>query len=320
MSTTAASATLAQARRLGLLLGAAGAVLFSAKAILAKFQFRYGLDALDVMALRMGLSLPLFLGLGLREHLRGNHTPLNRREWAQVLVLGVLGYYLSSLLDFWGLQYVPVSMERLILFLNPTFVVLIGLFAFARRVTRREWVAMAVSYAGVALVFVENLHAEGSHVVRGSLLVLAAAFSYALYLAMSGQLIRRIGSLRLVAYAMTVSSAATALHYLAVREPGRLLSWPAEAYGLALVNAVLCTFLPVTFTMGAVARLGAGTAAQLSALGPVSLVFLGGWLLGERITVLQMLGTAVVLGAVLLLTRAGANSVPIAPSPPPGPR
>lgn len=306
----------ADVRRVGLLLGAAGAVLFSAKAILAKFQFRYGLDALDVMALRMALSLPLFLGLGLREHLRGNRTPLRHREWGQVLVLGVLGYYLSSLLDFWGLQYVPVSMERLILFLNPTFVLLIGLVAFGRKVRRREWIAMAVSYAGVALVFAENLHLEGRNVVRGSLLVLVAAFSYALYLAMSGQLIRRIGSLRLMAYAMTVSTAATALHYGLAREPERLLALPAGAYGLALVNAVLCTFLPVTFTMGAVARLGAGTAAQLSALGPVSLVFLGGWLLNERITALQLLGTAVVLGAVLLLTRAGANSVPIAPTAP----
>ncbi|WP_052108269.1 DMT family transporter [Aerolutibacter daejeonensis] len=305
-----------QARRVGLLLGATGAVLFSAKAILAKFQFRYGLDALDVMALRMALSLPLFLGLGLREHLRGNRTPLRRREWGQVLMLGVLGYYLSSLLDFWGLQYVPVSMERLILFLNPTFVLLIGLVAFGRTVSRHEWIAMAVSYAGVALVFAENLHLEGTNIVRGSLLVLVAAFSYALYLSMSGQLIRRIGSLRLVAYAMTVSTAATALHYALVREPERLLALPAGAYGLALVNAVLCTFLPVTFTMGAVARLGAGTAAQLSALGPVSLVFLGGWLLHERITALQLLGTVVVLGAVLLLTRAGANSVPIASAAP----
>lgn len=316
MGVSAVPAPMVQARRLGLLLGATGAVLFSAKAILAKFQFRYGLDALDVMALRMALSLPLFLGLGLREHLRGNRTPLRRGEWGQVLVLGVLGYYLSSLLDFWGLQYVPVSMERLILFLNPTFVLLIGLVAFGRKVSRREWIAMAVSYAGVALVFAENLHVEGRNVVRGSLLVLVAALSYALYLAMSGQLIRRIGSLRLVAYAMTVSTVATALHYGLAREPERLLALPAGAYGLALVNAVLCTFLPVTFTMGAVARLGAGTAAQLSALGPVSLVFLGGWLLNERITALQLLGTAVVLGAVLLLTRAGANSVPIVPAAP----
>lgn len=298
--------------RIGFLLGASGAVLFSAKAILAKYQFRYGLDALDVLALRMGFALPLFVALGWYERRRGHGAPLSRRDFGLIVIAGVLGYYLSSLLDFWGLEYIPVSMERLILFLNPTFVLLIGMLAFARGVSRREWIAMAVSYAGVALVFIESLRVDGEHVLLGSSLVLGAAFCYALYLAMSGQLIQRIGSLRLVAYAMTVSTAATALHYLLARDPARLLQWPAEAYGLALVNAVLCTFLPVTFTMGAVARLGAGTAAQLSALGPVSLVFLGGWLLHERISALQVLGTAVVLGAVLLLTRAGANSVPIA--------
>lgn len=302
----------AGARRLGLALGAAGAVLFSAKAILAKFQYRHGLDALDVLALRMLFSLPLFLLLGVREARRPGRAPIGRRDFGLIVILGVLGYYLSSLLDFWGLEYVPVSLERLILFLNPTFVLLIGVFAFARRVARREWIALAVSYAGVALVFVENLRVEGEHVLLGSALVLLAALSYALYLALSGQLLKRIGSLRLVAWAMCVSTAATAVHYLLVRDPAHLLQLSPTTYALALANAVFCTFLPVTFTMGAVARLGAGTAAQLAVIGPVSLVFLGAWLLGEAITAVQLLGTAVVLAGVWLLTRPAANSVPVA--------
>lgn len=299
------------ARRVGLALAASGAILFSAKAILAKFQYRHGIDALDVLALRMLLSLPLFVALGVHESRRPGRTRMTRRDFGLIVVLGVLGYYLSSLFDFWGLEYVPVSLERLILFLNPTFVLLIGVFAFHRRVARREWIALAVSYAGVALVFVENLRVQGDHILFGSGLVLLAALSYALYLAMSGQLISRVGSLRLVAYAMCVSTAATVIHYLLLRDPMRLLEFPAPVYGLAVINAVFCTFLPVTFTMGAVARLGAGTAAQLSVLGPVSLVFLGAWLLGEKITAVQLIGTMVVLGGVLLLTRPAANSVPV---------
>ncbi|GAA5067196.1 DMT family transporter [Lysobacter panacisoli] len=312
-SVPATDAHAANTRRVGLALAATGAVLFSAKAILAKFQYRHGIDALDVLALRMLLSLPLFVALGVRESLRPGHARITRRDFGRILVLGVLGYYLSSLFDFWGLEYVPVSLERLILFLNPTFVLLIGVFAFKRKVARREWVALAVSYAGVAFVFVENLRVQGDHVLFGSALVLLAALSYALYLSMSGQLISRIGSLRLVALAMCVSTAATLLHYVIARDPTRLLHLSPEVYGLAAINAVFCTFLPVTFTMGAVARLGAGTAAQLSVLGPVSLVFLGAWLLGEAITPIQLIGTAVVLGGVLLLTRPGANSVPVAP-------
>lgn len=309
--TTTSSTHPAVARRVGLALAAAGAVLFSAKAILAKFQYRHGIDALDVLTLRMLLSLPLFIALGVHESRRPGRTPMTRRDFGLIVVLGVLGYYLSSLFDFWGLEYVPVSLERLILFLNPTFVLLIGVFAFHRRVARREWIALAVSYAGVSLVFIENLRVEGEHILLGSGLVLLAALSYALYLAMSGQLISRIGPLRLVAWAMCVSTAATVTHYLLLRDPMHLLQLPTPVYGLALVNAIFCTFLPVTFTMGAVARLGAGGTAQLSVLGPVSLVFLGAWLLGEPVTAIQLVGTAVVLGGVLLLTRPAANSVPV---------
>ncbi|MGO1001782.1 DMT family transporter [Lysobacter sp. CA196] len=304
-----------RARRLGIALAASGAVLFSAKAILAKLQYRYGVDSLDVLTLRMALSLPLFVLLGIRETQRARQREAlpSRRDLGLILVLGVLGYYLSSLLDFWGLEYVPVSLERLILFLNPTIVLLIGLFAYRRKVAAKEWIALAVSYAGVVLVMVENLRVQGEHVLFGSALVLGAAVSYALYLAMSGELVKRMGSLQLVAYAMVVSTAATLIHYLIARDPSGLFGLPWQVYGLAMANAVFCTFLPVTFTMAAVARLGAGTAAQFSVIGPVSLVFLGAWVLGERITAIQLIGTAVVLGGVVLLSRPGANSVPVAP-------
>ena len=304
-----------RARRLGIALAASGAVLFSAKAILAKLQYRYGVDSLDVLTLRMALSLPLFVLLGIRETQRARQRQAlpSRRDLGLILVLGVLGYYLSSLLDFWGLEYVPVSLERLILFLNPTIVLLIGLFAYRRKVAAKEWIALAVSYAGVVLVMVENLRVQGEHVLFGSALVLGAAVSYALYLAMSGELVKRMGSLQLVAYAMVVSTAATLIHYLIARDPSGLLGLPWQVYGLATANAVFCTFLPVTFTMAAVARLGAGTAAQFSVIGPVSLVFLGAWVLGESITAIQLVGTAVVLGGVVVLSRPGANSVPVAP-------
>lgn len=303
----------ARARRVGIALAATGAVLFSAKAILAKLQYRYGVDSLDVLALRMGLSLPLFLALGLRETRRAQARGAlpTRRDLGLIAVLGVLGYYLSSLLDFWGLEYVPVSLERLILFLNPTIVLLIGLFAYGRKVAAREWVALAVCYAGVILVMVENLRVEGDHVLLGSALVLGAAVSYALYLAMSGELVKRLGSLQLVACAMVVSTAATMIHYLLARDASALFGLPWQVYAFAAANALFCTFLPVTFTMAAVSRLGAGSAAQFSVIGPVSLVFLGAWVLGERITAIQLIGTAVVLGGVVLVSRPGANSVPI---------
>lgn len=289
--------------RSGLLLAAAGAILFSAKAILAKFQYRYGMDAIDVLALRMLMAMPLFALLGLRQRLRAPGPKLSARDWGMLLLIGLLGYYLSSLLDFWGLEYVPVSLERLILFLNPSFVLLIGLLLFGRPVRARQWLAMVIGYAGVCLVMLENLRIEGAHVAFGSLLVLGAALSYALYLSLSGELIERLGTARLVVAAMAVSTAAVLIHYLLIRAPAGLLSFAPQAYGLAAANALFCTFLPVTLTMAAVRRIGAGTTAQLSVLGPVSLLFLGAWLLDEPITVVQLIGTAVVVAAVWLLTR-----------------
>lgn len=301
-------------RRLGFLLGAAGAVLFSAKAILAKLHFMQGLDALDVLALRMLFSFPLFALLAVRQtvlaHRRERPAP-GGRDWSLIVLVGLLGYYLASFLDFWGLEYVPVSLERLILFLNPTLVLLLGLCFFGRRVSGRQWLAVGVCYVGVALVFGENLRVQGEHIVFGSLLVFGSAVSYALYLALSGELVRRIGSLRLVAYAMCVSTAATLLHYLVLRDVAQLFSFSWQVYALAMLNALFCTFLPVTFTMRAVEAIGAGPAAQLSVLGPVSLLFLGGLVLGEPVTWLQVLGTVVVLSGVVVLTRPAANSLPM---------
>lgn len=291
----------------GLLFAAAGAVLFSAKAILAKFQYRYGLDSLDVLTLRMLFALPLFVAYGWLAARRLPRLQLGRRERWQLLLIGLLGYYLSSLLDFWGLEYVPVALERLILFLSPTFVLLIGLIFLGKRVSGIQWLALAVGYAGLLLVLRENLRIEGEHILFGSLLVLGAALSYALYLVLSGELIQRLGTARLVLVAMSVSTAAVVLHYLLLRPLAALWQWPWEAYGWALANALFCTFLPVTFTMAAVRRIGSGSASQLSIIGPVSLLFLGYWLLDETITALQLLGTAVVIGAMLVLGRATAQ-------------
>ncbi|MCB1607833.1 MAG: DMT family transporter [Xanthomonadales bacterium] len=288
-------------------------MLFSGKAILAKFQYRYGVDSLDVMALRMVYSLPLFVSLAVIETRRAwrRSDSLSWRELTIVVILGLVGYYLSSLLDFWGLEYVPVSLERLLLFLNPTFVLLIGLLFFGRTVSGRQWLAMLISYLGVALVMIESLRVEGEHIALGSLLVLGAATSYAVYMSVSGELIARVGARRLVAYAMCVSTLATLTHFALRKDPGSLLELPAAVHGLAAANAVFCTFMPVSLTMAAVARVGSATTAQLSVVGPVSLVFLGYWLLGERISWVQIVGTAVVLCGVMVLTRRSANHVPV---------
>jgi len=283
----------------------AGAVLFSSKAIVAKLSYRYGVDALVVMGLRMLLSLPFFATIALYQMYqarRGRMARLTRRDALQVIFLGCIGYYLSSYLDFLGLQYISAGLERLILFLSPTFVLIMTAVFLKRAITPRQWLALVLSYGGVVLVFLQDLSLGGDSVLLGSILVLCSALSYALYLLASGELLRRIGTSRLVAYAMTVSSVVTLAHFFLARS-WQGLDQVRTVYELALMHAVLQTVVPVFLTMGAVARIGAPLASQLGMLGPVSVLFFAHWLLGEAITSLQLLGTGVVLAGVLVLSR-----------------
>lgn len=287
------------AYRRGLLIAAAGAVLFSAKAIVAKLLYRHPVDALDVLALRMLYSAPFFVAIAVWQW--RSAAPLTRRDGFAVLALGLLGYYLSSYLDFAGLQYVSAALERLILFLSPSFVLLISAVALRRRIGLREWAALALAYAGIVLVFAHDLSLGGDRVVLGALLVFGAALSYALYLIGSGELVKRLGPWRLVAYAMSVSTVAVLLHFGVTRPWTHLLQpWPVQA--LSVFNAMFCTVAPVLLTMFAVARIGAPAAAQAGMLGPVSTLFLGAWLLGEPITAWQLAGSALVLAGMYVLS------------------
>ena len=296
----------------GLLIAATAAILFSFKAILAKLMYLAGADAVVVMSLRMLFAGPVFIAMAgfyiWRARVSASAVVrLTPSERWQVLLLGFLGYYLSSLLDFLGLQFVSASLERLILFLTPTLVALIGWFAYAKPILKTQWQGLVLSYLGVAFVFAEQLHFNGRHVALGGALIFMAALSYAGYLILSGQLVKKLGSLRLVAYAMSVSSACMLIHFLAF-ESIQTLDQSSRILQLSVLNAIFCTVLPVFLTMEAIRRIGAAQTSQLSMLGPVSLLFLGYWFLQEPITLLQLIGTAVVLAGVYWANRGVASA------------
>jgi drug/metabolite transporter (DMT)-like permease len=284
----------------GLAIAIGGAVLFSTKAIVAKLLYRYHIDAVTLIAFRMLFSLPVFAAVAVWK--MRTEPPLAVRDRWRLAGLGLIGYYLSSYLDFLGLQYISVGLERLILFLTPTFVLLITALVFKRRIGRAEWIALALSYCGIVLVFAHDLKGGGGSTVTGSLLVLGSAACYAAYLLGTGEMVRRIGSLRLVAYAMCVSSAACIAQFFILR-PASMLVQPLPVYGLSLVNGIFCTIFPVFMTMAAVQRIGATTASQAGMIGPVSTLFLGWALLGEPITTVQLAGTGLVLGGIYLLSK-----------------
>ncbi|MCS0582110.1 DMT family transporter [Massilia pinisoli] len=284
----------------GLTIAIGGAILFSMKAVVAKLLYRYDIDAVTLIGFRMLVAFPVFAAVALWK--MRTEPPIAARDRWRLAGLGLIGYYLSSYLDFCGLQYISVGLERLILFLTPTFVLMITALVFKRRIGRAEWLALGLSYCGIVLVFAHDLVGGKGSTVTGSLLVLGSAVCYAIYLLGTGEMVRRIGSLRLVAYAMSASSVACIVQFFVLR-PVSMLVQPLPVYELSLVNGIFCTIFPVFMTMAAVQRIGATTASQAGMVGPVSTLFLGWAMLGEPITTVQLAGTSLVLGGIYLLSK-----------------
>ena len=289
------------AARAGLALAVLGAVGFSGKAIIVKLAYRHGVDAVTLLMLRMAFALPLFVALA---WWAGRGRPaLTARDWRVVALLGFLGYYLASFLDFAGLQHVTASLERLILYLNPTLVLLLGWLLHRQRVSAGQLRALALSYAGIVVTFGHELRVEGGHVALGAALVFGSALSYALYLVLSGQEVRRLGALRLTGLASTVACVLCLLQFLLLRPVDTLWTLAPPVWGLSVLNATLCTVVPVVMVMMAVERIGASAAAQAGMIGPVTTVLLGIVLLGEPLTPWVVAGTVLVLAGVALLAR-----------------
>ncbi len=289
----------------GVALAALGAVAFSGKAIIVKLAYRYGVDAVTLLMYRMLFALPVFLLMAWWAS-RGR-PPLAARDWRGVVGLGVCGYYLASFLDFAGLAYVTAGLERLILYLNPTLVMLFGWLLYGERMRAGQIGAMLLSYCGVVLVFgTEALGegARGAHTAWGVLLVFLSAASYAVYLVYSGEMVRRVGALRLVGLATSVACVCCVLQFLLLRPLSAAVVAP-EVLWLSLLNATACTAAPVLMVMLAIERIGAAMTAQTGMIGPLSTIVLAAWLLGEAITVWMVAGTALVLAGIWLFTRAG---------------
>jgi drug/metabolite transporter (DMT)-like permease len=235
-------------------------------------------------------------------------TPLTRRDWLGVLGLGFCGYYLSSFLDFWGLEFISASLERLILYLNPTIVLVLGWLLFNKRITQRQGVAMAISYSGVLLVFGHEVGLAGPHAAWGALLVFLSAFTYAVYMTYSGQLVKRLGALRLAGLATTVACFFCIAQFALLR-PMAALQVHESVLWLSLLNATACTVLPVLLVMMAIERIGPGLTAQTGMIGPMATLLMGVWILGEAFNIWILAGTALVLSGVFWVTRPAGRTV-----------
>ncbi len=286
------------------ILGAAG---FSIKAIFVKAAFRYGVDAETLLALRMLYSLPLFLLIGLTAT-RNAAAPISAGDWRALALLGVLGYYSASYLDFLGLQYISAALERVILFTYPTMVVLLTAWRERSAPARSTRSALLLCYAGVALVGAHDLRSGGRGVVIGSALVFASAVSYAFYLLRAGPLLVRLGPARVAAWGTTIACLLALTQFVVLRPIATIVAQPWQVQILSLAMAVFSTVLPVWFVSVALRQLGAGPTALIGSLGPVITLLLAWLLLGESLGALQLLGAALVVYGVRIVATASTES------------
>jgi len=295
----------------GFIIAFAGSILFSTKAIIVKMAFLHTpADALTLLMLRMVFSLPFFVGAAILASNKKDNVTLSRKHWAGIIALGLFGYYLSSLFDFIGLQYVSAGLERLILFLYPSFVVLINAVLFRQKITRIQKIALALTYLGIGIAYFGELTIDlhNPNFLLGSVLIFICAITFAFYLVGSGKLIPLVGATKFTAYAMLASTAGVFLHYLLTGNFSNMPTGPS-LWGYGFLLSIIATVIPGFLISNAMKKIGSNNVAIISSIGPVSTIIQAHFILGERIFLEQVIGTILVIAGVLLTGWKGSRPV-----------
>lgn len=277
---------------------------YSTKAIIIKLGYGYGLQVTPIiyMTLRMGLSLPFFVAMLIVDQRHHNHPALTRDDWLHLIGLGIVGYYLAVYLDFVGLSYISASIERLILLLYPTLVVLLSALLYRRPISRKEGLALLISYLGIIVVFYEEFTLAGDNLLPGATLIFGSAFTFATYLTGSGVMVQRIGAIRFTAYVLTIACITTLVHF-AIDFDAQIFQLPTEVYWLALLMAIISTVAPALLMNIGIHKIGSGPAAIVSSIGPVMTIVLAWLVLDEVLTVVQMVGGVLVMVGAYVVGR-----------------
>lgn len=286
----------------GAILALIAAVAFSTKAVIVKLVYQYDVDVYTALMLRMVFSLPFFIVIAWFNRKEPQAADLNKKDYFYLVAMGILGYYLSSLFDFIGLKYISTGLERLILFVYPTIVVVITAIIFKKKIQRNEMFALVLTYVGVLFVFYHDIWSNSKpNGILGATFVFLSTITYAVYLVGSERLIPRFGVKRFTCYAMIVSSIAVIIHCLVVNG-FTALNLPWEVYGLSILMALLATVLASLLLSTAIKMIGSGKTSIIGSIGPVSTITLAYFFLGERITVFEIIGTVLVLAGVLTVS------------------
>ncbi len=285
-----------------------GAICFSTKGIFAKLAFRYNVDGLQILMLRMLFALPFYVAILLHE-MRKEKKAIKRRDWSDVILLGLIGYYLAALFDFLGLQYVSASLERNIIFTYPTFVLLMSKIFFKRKISNIQITAVIICYIGILLAFYSDKAAYvSSNLTKGTIYILLSALTYALYLVKSDKLINNIGTIRFTCISMIVSCLAVLFHFTFIHGLD-IFNFAKEVYFIGLAIAIISTVLPSFLMSKGIQLIGSSNMAIVASIGPIATIFLSYYILQEQFTFLHLIGTLLVLAGVLMISIKGNNKV-----------
>ncbi|MDE3237238.1 MAG: DMT family transporter [Bacteroidota bacterium] len=296
----------------GFIIALTGAIFFSTKAIFVKLAFNtVHLDAVTLLMLRMLFSLPFYLVIAIIESRKPGNMELSATQWFQIFLMGILGYYLSSLFDFIGLQFVSAGLERLILFLYPTFAVLINTFYFKTKLSAAQVIALLLTYAGIGIAFVGEMHLDTANpnFFYGSFMIFLCAVTYSFYLVGTGRIVGNAGVSRYTAYVMLFATAGIFLHFLFTRKISSVVfTTPVISYSLAL--ALIATVLPSFMMSYGMKKIGSNNVAIITSIGPVSTILQAHFFLGEKIITAQLVGTLLVVIGVILIGRQAGKADP----------
>jgi drug/metabolite transporter (DMT)-like permease len=283
-------------------MGALGAICFSTKAIFVKLAYRdSGIDVLALLALRMLFSFPFFFVSSLVASGQKANVKFTGRQWVYIALIGCLGYYVSSGLDFLGLKFVTAGIERLILFAYPTFVLIINAVWFREKATPRQWTAVGLTYIGLLVAFLSEARIQqGADFYFGAAMILLCAVTFASYIVGSGRMIPQVGATKFNSYSMSFACAGVVIHYF-VASDASLFGLPAIVYVYTFLMATFSTIIPSYLISGGIKRIGSNNIAVLSCLGPLSTILQAHYFLSETVSVLQMIGTAFIVGGVLMI-------------------
>ncbi|SFE75242.1 DMT family transporter [Thermoflexibacter ruber] len=277
-----------------------GAIGFSSKAVIVKLMYRYGVDTISTLMLRMVFSIPFFFLVILYKYKKAPFHALSKKDKLLIPIMGIVGYYGSSLLDFLGLQYISAGLERLILFIYPTIVILLMAVLFKQKITKNQIIALVMTYLGISLALLTDFSLNSANFFLGVSLIFSSALTYSVYLIGSGRIIPRVGSLLYTSYVMLVATACIFMHYLFVKGSG-LWDFPKEVYQLNIWMAMIATVAPAFLTAEGIRLIGSDNMAIVGTIGPVSTIVLANIFLDEPIAFWQVIGTLFVLAGILLI-------------------